>query len=196
MTHGAEATVMDDLRKPVDLGGLPGLGQIGIVVQDTQEAMAAYSTFLGVPRWFRSRTEHRETLYRGQRVDLELDIVVGYAGRVQIELGRVVSGGPDNVYHQVLGTDGRGFHHFGFIVRRIDDHLARIERSGIEVLQASTIRNKGGVVIRTAFLDTMESCGFLTELIEARLRGVSVGMPQWLARIGTVMGSTEMLEVT
>jgi hypothetical protein len=180
---------------PADLGRLPGIGQIGIVVQDHAEAMAAYSTYLGVPRWYRSRTEHRETSYRGRPSGLELDIVVGYAGRVQIELLRVVSEGSDNVYHEVLGADGRGFHHFGFIVRRIDDHLARIERSGIEVLQASTIRNVGGVVIRTAFLDTMESCGFLTELIEARLHGISVGMPQLLARIGTRLGSVELLQV-
>jgi len=180
---------------PVDLGSLPGLGQVGILVRDTDRALKAYSTFLGVPRWYRSRTLDRETWYRGRLVDLELDIVVGYAGRVQIELVRVLSGGTDNVYHQILGADGWGFHHFGFIVRRIDDHLARIERSGLEVLQASTIRNLGGVVIRTAFLDTMSSCGFLTELIEARFRGVSVGMPQRLLRIGTRLGSVELLEV-
>jgi hypothetical protein len=177
----------------VDLGGLPGLGQVGIMVQDTNEAMTAYSAFLGVPRWYRSRTEHRETRYLGRRVELELDIVVGYAGRVQIELVRVVSGGPDNVYHQVLGADGRGFHHFGFIVRRIDDHLVRVERSGVEVLQASTLRNVGGMVIRTAFLDTIASCGFLTELIEARLHGLSVGMPRWLTRLGGRLGNVEVL---
>jgi hypothetical protein len=180
---------------PANVGGLPGLGQVGILVQDSDEAMAAYSAFLGVPRWYRSRTEHRETHYRDLLVELELDIVVGYAGRVQIELVRVVSGGPDNVYHQVYGADGRGFHHFGFIVRRIDDHLARVASSGIEVLQASTLRNVGGVVIRTAFLDTMSSCGFLTELIEARLHGLSVGMPRWLPALGARMGNVEVLEV-
>jgi hypothetical protein len=180
---------------PVDLARIPGVGQIGIMVRDTAEAMAAYSTYLGVPRWYRSRTLQRETVYRGRPSDLELDIVVGYAGRVQIELVRVVSGGSGNVYHEVLGDDGWGFHHFGFIVRRIDDHLARIERSGPEVLQASTIRNVGGIVIRTAFLDTLEGCGFLTELIEARLHGISVGMPQLLARIGARLGNIELLEV-
>jgi len=187
---------MNDARtSPVELGRIPGLGQVGIVVHDMREAMAAHSTYLGVPRWYRSRTERRETRYLGREVGLELDIVVGYAGRVQIELVRVVSGGSDNVYHQVLGAEGRGFHHFGFIVRRIDDHLARIERSGLEVLQASTIHNVGGVVIRTAFLDTIADCGFLTELIEARLHGVSVGMPQWLTRLGARLGSAERLDV-
>ena len=39
---------------PVDLGTLPGIGQIGIVVHDHAEAMAAYSAYLGVPRWFRA----------------------------------------------------------------------------------------------------------------------------------------------
>lgn len=180
---------------PTDRLRLPHLGQVGILVQDTREAMASSSAHLGVPRWYRSRTEHRETHYRGRRVELELDIVVGYAGRVQIELVRVVSGGPDNVYHQVHGADGRGFHHFGLIVRRIDDNLARVERSGIEVLQGSTLRNVGGVVIRTAFLDTLSSCGFLTELIEARLRSLSVGMPEWLARLGSRLGNVERLEV-
>jgi catechol 2,3-dioxygenase-like lactoylglutathione lyase family enzyme len=181
-------------RVPVNLGRLPGIGQIGIVVTDTAEAMIAYSTYLGVPRWYRSRTEHRETFYRGEISGLELDIVVGYAGRVQIELIRVVNHGSGNVYQQILGADGRGFHHFGFIVRNIDDHVALLEQSDVEVLQASTLQNVGGVVIRTAFLDTTSSCGFLTELIEARFHGISVGMPQWLARIGTLLGNIELLE--
>jgi hypothetical protein len=181
-------------QTPVELGKLPGIGQIGIVVHDHAEAMAAYSTYLGVPRWFRSRTEHRETVYRGEPSGLQLDIVVGYAGRTQIELIRVVEHGSGNVYRQVLGDDGRGFHHFGFIVRNIEDHLALVDRSGVEILQASTLRNVGGVVIRTAFLDTLSSCGFLTELIEARLHGISVGMPQWLARLGSMLGNIERLE--
>lgn len=178
-------------RIPASLGELPGVGQIGILVQDMDRAAAAYSSFLGVPRWYRSRTLARETHYRGRRVGLELDIVVGYAGRVQVELVRVLAGGPDNVYHQVYGTDGRGFHHFGFIVRDIDPYLERVARSGLEVLQASTIRNVGGVVIRTAHLDTLEECGFITELIEARLRGLSVGMPEWLLRTGVRLGNVE-----
>ena len=97
----------------LDLGPLPGIGQVGILVHDMSRAMAVYSGALGVGRWYRSRTEGRETVYRGSPVELDLDIVVGYAGRVQVELVRVLSEGRDNVYHQVLGNDGFGFHHFG-----------------------------------------------------------------------------------
>ncbi len=177
-----------------DLGPLPGIGQVGILVHEMDRAMAAYSSSLGVRRWYRSRTESRDTIYRGSSVELDLDIVVGYAGRVQVELVRVLSDGHDNVYHQVLGADGYGFHHFGIVVRDIADHLERVERSGIEVLQASTIRNVGGMVIRTAHLDTLSSCGFVTELIEARLHGLSVGMPEWLLRLGARMGSAERMK--
>jgi hypothetical protein len=179
---------------PADLGRLPGIGQIGIVVRDMDRAMAVQSVLIGVPRWYRTRTEERTTLYRGRPVPLELDIVVGYSGRLQVELVEVLSPGPDDVYHEVLGADGAGFHHLGVIVRNLDDHLARLEGTGVEVLQASTIRNAGGMVIRTAHLETRPSCGFITELIEARVRGLSVGMPRWLTRLGARLGRAELLE--
>jgi methylmalonyl-CoA/ethylmalonyl-CoA epimerase len=174
------------------LGSLPTFDQLCMMVQDMPTAMAYYSTFLNVPVWYRSKTVSRETIYRGKLVELEADIVVGYSGRIQIELFQLISG-EDNIYYEVFGDRGGGIHHVGIIVNDLDKYLARFQQANVVVSQLTRTENAGGAVIRTAHLDTTAYCGFVVELIEVRLKGISVGMPRWLMRLGVLTGNSERL---
>lgn len=171
---------------------LPPVSQICLVVRDIPSAMHTASALMNVRKWYRSRTLSRETTYRGERVDMDADIVVGYSGRMQVELFQPLAG-KANVYYEVFGENGGGFHHTGIMVRNIGRVLDDLSGSGLAVSQQSRMVNHGGAVIRTAFLDTRAWCGSYVELIEVRMKGVSVGMPKWLMALGAVLGSSERL---
>ena len=51
----------------------------------------------------------------------------------------------------------------------------------------------GDAVTRFAYLDTLPYCGFIVELIETRLWGMNLGMPEWLIRVGQLTGATEIV---
>ena len=175
-----------------DLGRLPAVGQLGLVVQDMDAAVASCGTALGVRRWYRSRMASYEVFFRGEPTAMDWDIVVGYSGKVQVELIQVRETGP-NLYHELLGSEGAGFHHLGVVVRDFDRRLKRADSAGIEVLQHGAIRFAGGGACRFAYLDTVPGLGFILELIEMKVYGLQLGMPEWLLRVGTLTGDVEGL---
>ena len=172
------------------LGRLPRLSQIGIVVRDVNAATKAYGTAFGVPRWYRSRMASFEVAYRGEPTPMDWDIVVGYSGKVQIELIEVREAGP-NLYHELLGAEGAGFHHLGVVVRDLGRRLGRAGAAGLGVAQHGAIRFAGGAACRFAYLDTLDTLGFILELIEMKVYGCQLGMPEWLLRVGTITGDVE-----
>jgi hypothetical protein len=174
------------------LGRLPAIGQIGLVVQDMTAAMVTYGAAFGVDRWYRSRMAWFEVVFDGEPIAIEWDIVVGYSGRVQIELIRVGDAGP-NLYHEVFGPDGAGLHHLGLVVHDLDHHLESAEAADIAIRQHGAIRFAGGAACRFAYLDTAAELGLILELIEMRVYGLDLGMPEWLLRVGTLTGDVERL---
>jgi len=172
------------------LGRLPGLSQIGMVVRDVTSAISTYGTAFGVTRWYRSRMASFEVVYRGEPTPMDWDIVVGYSGRVQVELIKVREAGP-NLYHELLGEEGAGFHHVGVVVRDLDRRLERARAAGLAPAQHGAIRFAGGATCRFAYLDTLDTLGTILELIEMRVYGLQLGMPEWLLRVGTMTGDVE-----
>jgi hypothetical protein len=172
--------------------GFGRVGQIGLVVRDTRRGMESCARALGVRRWYRSRMASHEVRYRGEPTEIDWDIVAGYSGRLQVELIELRSAGP-NLYHELLGRDGEGFHHLGIVVRGFDTQLARARDRGWEVAQHGRIRFAGGGACRFAYLDTVGELGFTLELIEVLTYGVNLGMPEWLLRIGTLTGDVERI---
>ncbi|MEX1311640.1 MAG: VOC family protein [Candidatus Sulfomarinibacteraceae bacterium] len=170
---------------------LPPVRQLGLVVDEMDRAMSDLGASFGVRHWYRSKMAAYEVVYRGQPTEIEWDIVVGYSGGIQIELIRVNEAGP-NLYHDVLG-DGTGLHHVGSVVRDLDRRLDRICDAGIDVLQSGSIRFAGGGACRFAYLDTADRLGVILELIEMKVYGLQVGMPEWLLRVGTLTGDVERL---
>jgi hypothetical protein len=175
------------------LGRLPRLNQLGLVVRDLDSAMSSYGAALGVATWYRSRMASFRLFFRGDRIDMDWDIVVGYSGRVQVELIRVHEAGP-NLYHELLGPMGSGFHHLGVVVRDFDRRLERASGAGLEVLQHGAIDFAGGGACRFAYFDTVPILGFILELIEMKVYGLQLGLPEWLLRAGTLTGGVDRLD--
>jgi catechol 2,3-dioxygenase-like lactoylglutathione lyase family enzyme len=171
---------------------MPPIRQLGFVVQDVDRARVEFDAAFGVRRWYRSKMAAYEVVYRGQPIEIDWDIIVGYSGGLQIELIRVVEAGP-NLYHEVLGEE-IGFHHVGTVVRDFDRRVGRMEDAGIEVLQSGSIRFAGGGACRFAYLDTADRLGCILELIEMKVYGFQLGMREWLLRVGTLTGDVEPLE--
>jgi catechol 2,3-dioxygenase-like lactoylglutathione lyase family enzyme len=174
------------------IGRLPRLAQIGLVVDDMKRATSTYGSILGVRRWYRSRMTSFEVAFRGERTVIDWDIVVGYTGRVQVELILIRRAG-NNIYDELLGPGGTGFHHLGVEVRDFDRRLRTARQSGLEIAQHGRIRFAGGATCRFAYLDTFDELGFVLELIEMKVYGLQLGMPEWLLRVGVLTGDVERI---
>jgi hypothetical protein len=83
---------------------LPPISQIGIVVSDLKKGVDYYRNLLTIRKWYRPKINRYEYFYREKQIDQQLDIAVGYSGKIQIEL-ILVSGTGENVYSAVLGKD-------------------------------------------------------------------------------------------
>lgn len=91
---------------------IPEIVQLGIVVEDIEDAMEQYRMILGVEPWTVYRFEPpdlTDTTYRGESVEYSMLIAHGYAGETDIELIEPLSG--PNVYSDHLDERGEGVHH-------------------------------------------------------------------------------------
>jgi len=169
---------------------LPGIGQLGILVPSIDESQAFYEKILNIKPWYRADIVEETIYFEGKTIDLTLDIVVGYSNGVQVELIEIVSG-DRNLYTGHLETRGHGLHHLGFYVRDIDKGLRDMKAAGLEPIQHGTLKTKGNAVTRFAYFDTVEQCGYVTELIETKLYGIYVGSFPLLMKVGTLTGDVE-----
>jgi catechol 2,3-dioxygenase-like lactoylglutathione lyase family enzyme len=172
---------------------LPPVGQVGIIVEDLKTAVPQYSSLLNIHPWYRARISKKEIVYRENPILLDLDIAVGYSGRLQFELIQVLKG-EDNIYTDLIQTRGQGFHHIGFMVSDIARKMDVFETAGLKRIQHGTFETKGGVITRFAYYDSMEELGYITELIQTTLFGITIGMPGWMMRIGCLIGDVNLIK--
>lgn len=174
---------------------LPRINQVGIVVEDIDASVEMYSQLLNIKPWYRSQTDEHEIYYRGKKIDLELDLVFAFNGKVQIELIKVISG-EKNIYSDILEEHGGGLHHLGTIAGNIDRKIDDFQKNGIEVIQRGTVKSKGGAITRYAYFDTVATCGIITEVIETKLMGLTIGQSKFLMNLGCLTGDTEKLKLS
>jgi methylmalonyl-CoA/ethylmalonyl-CoA epimerase len=172
---------------------LPGLGQIGILVQNIPEAIVYYSKFLNIGPWYRSNTVMNESVYRGKPFKPDLDIVLAFNGGVEIELIED-KGNQENVYSDMLSKVGGGIHHIGFLVSNYDRKLEEMKANGVEVLQSGTITTKGSAITKYAYLDTVKQCGIVSELISTTLMGIPMPHGRFIMEIGRLTGDVERVK--
>ena len=171
---------------------LPAMGQLGIVVKDIHQAIGHYTRLLSIRPWYRARIVKSSIYYGGKPIDLELDIAVGYSGRLQFELIQVIGGEP-NIYTDLLDTRGQGIHHIGFVVGRISERIESFKKSGLQPVQHGTLETKGRAITRFAYFDTIDTFGYITELIQTTLFGINVGMSRGMMKIGRLMGDVDII---
>lgn len=171
---------------------LPAMRQQGIIVKNIDQSLPYYRQVLNINPWYRIHFVEEEIYYEGRRIDLNLKIAVGYSGPLQFELIEVVRG-EDNIYTELINTQGQGLHHIGFVVSNIEKKTEMLRNAGFSPIQHGVLKTKGNTVIRFAYFDTMASFGFILELIETTLFGINVGMSRFMCKIGTLIGELEVL---
>lgn len=180
------------LSAGLDVPQLPPISQIGMVVPNLREGVRFYRSFLGIPKWYRTVITGSSCRYRGQAIDISLDIAVGYSGRTQVELIEF-RGKDENVYSAHPGEAGFGFHHFGVVVGDLEKAVRSMRERGFPALQEGELRYAGGGRTRYAYLDTVDRAGMILELIETKAFGINLGMPEWLVGLGRVTGDTRLV---
>src|SRR4030042_2727926 len=145
---------------------LPGLGQIGYVVQDIDKTVSYYKNTLGVRPWMLMEERPEPCIERGKEVHPLLRIALAYMGAVQIELIQVMEG--ESVHLNHPADSPWRIHHLGFMVQDINKRLDACRELGIDVLQRGTIKDIG-FTVNYAYLDTVQEAGAVIEFIQWRL---------------------------
>lgn len=171
---------------------LPKVSQIGIVVPDIGKAAGYYSKFLNIRPWFRSKTKSNNADFKGETFDLELDIALAFSGGLEIELIQMMSD-RECIYTDIMRRQGGGLHHIGMMVYGFDRKLEEMKSAGIRVIQSGIIKTVGGAVTKYAYMDTVESCGIISEIIESRLIGIPVFHNNLMMHVGRLTGDIDLI---
>ena len=157
--------------------GLPAVAagrlfQIGIIVPDLEQALAAYSHVMGLGPWigFHFTPENvQDFIYRGRPADYSLDIALTGDGP-QVELIQVR--GENTLYHEWIEVHGYGIQHLAVRIDDGDDFAAANQElldAGYEALQSGHGWGRDGDGA-FAYFDTRADLGFLLELLQVPRR--------------------------
>jgi catechol 2,3-dioxygenase-like lactoylglutathione lyase family enzyme len=125
--------------------------QVAWVVTDLAAAEAHLTAVRGNRRWTRLpgiRFAPDTCEYRGAPADFTCDVSLSYAGDVQLELIRPVTG--ESIYSEFLERTGGGLHHLCFEVDDLDEALRSAEAQGIPCIQRGDMAHGA---IRFGYLD-------------------------------------------
>jgi methylmalonyl-CoA/ethylmalonyl-CoA epimerase len=161
----------EDVRKQLQL---PGVGQIGVVVEDIDRAIAFYESAFGLGPWDIREVGAPNVWDRGQEKPIKARLAFATVGQVEIELIQILEG--DSMHLEFLREHGEGLHHLGFFVKDFQAKLEQAQAMGLKVLQIDPFRQA------YAYLDTRQPGGIIFELIaplgdenKSMLRGMMPG---------------------
>ena len=137
---------------------LPGVGQIGVVVEDVDRAIAFYESTFGLGPWDIREVGAPNVWDRGEEKQIKARLAFATIGQVEIELIQILEG--DSLHLEFLREHGEGLHHLGFFVKDFAAKLEQAKAMGFEVLQT------GPMGRFYAYLDTRQHGGVILELIE------------------------------
>lgn len=145
----------DDVKQQLQL---PDVGQIGVVVEDLDRAVAFFQSAFGLGPFRIQELEAPNVWDRGEEKHIKARLGFLTMGQVEIEFIHIVEG--DSVHLEFLREHGEGLHHLGFRVKDFGPKLEQAKAMGFEVLQTGPL---GRVY---AYLDTRQCGGIIVELIE------------------------------
>lgn len=151
-------------REHKPLLGTNQLTQIGIVVGHLEEAAKAYCQLLGVEEPFviqAGKPEITKVIYKGKPTEAKAKFMFIQTPLIQIEL--IEPGDSPSTWLEHLQVEGEGVHHISFVVRDLDEKIARLEKLGYPVIQRGNFWNGKG---RYAYVDTRSTFKIIIELLE------------------------------
>ena len=186
------ATIKTDALRGLNL---PAMRQLGIVVKSIDESLPFYSKVLNINPWYKAKVVETEIFYKDKLIDLELDIVIGYSGSLQFELIEITKDTEEHIYSDLVATQGEGLHHIGFTVSNIGKGIEALEKAGFKKLQYGTLKTQGMALTKFAYFDTIEHCGYITELIQVTLFGIHMGMSHFMIKLGKLLGDVDLVSI-
>jgi len=144
----------DDVKQQLQL---PGVGQIGVVVEDVDRTIAFYQSTFGLGPWDIREVGAPNVWDRGEEKPIKARLAFATVGQVELELIQILEG--DSFHLEFLRKHGEGIHHIGFFVKDFQAKLEQAKAMGFEVLQVDPFRQA------YAYLDTRQPGGIIFELI-------------------------------
>jgi catechol 2,3-dioxygenase-like lactoylglutathione lyase family enzyme len=173
---------------------LPKVGQLGFVVNNIEKALPHYSSFLNINTWYEPKYTEKQFQYDNEKIDLDVNLVIGYSGHLQIELVEAGDHG-NHMYGQYIERHGEGLHHLGFYVSNLDEKLRVLDSLGIRVSLMGMFKTAGGGLAKFAYLDTDKICGITFEVIEVKLFRMSIPQTQFFMNIAKLTGDVSKIRV-
>ena len=173
--------------------GLPRIGQLGFVVNKIDDSLPSYSSFYNIDTWYEPKYAEKHYWVGGEKVDLEQRLVLGFSGKLQVEL--IEAAGKGHLYADYLAQRGEGLQHLGFQVPDLDRRRRMAEELGIPIMISGKFKTEGGGIATFAYLDTYDKCGMILELMEIRLYGMSLPQTQFFYNIASLTGDTVRIQV-
>lgn len=108
--------------------------QNAYVVDDLDKAIDYWVTNVGAgPFFVKRRLDNLELEYRGKKSTIDIDLALGQAGAVQIELIKVYSTNPTVYTDMYPKGSGGGFHHVGMFAKDFDAAIKAYQKRGFDI---------------------------------------------------------------
>lgn len=143
---------------------LPPVEQVGIVVNNVDQAIERFGSVFGWGPFNVSEVELQGSLYRGQPTDCKLRMAFSQeTNPIEIELIENLEG--ETLYTEFLKKHGEGIHHLRYTVDDLDGKLAKMKKHGVEPIWSHSYPELG---ISFVYMDTEKVCGVMLELLEVK----------------------------
>jgi len=105
--------------------------QIGYLVSDVDAAVRRWQQHFGVGPWTLFRNVQLAGEYRGEAINIGMDVALGYQGNMQIELIQPLAA-TTSPYHDATGRLLAGMHHIAWVVDDFDQALTQLCARGLQ----------------------------------------------------------------
>lgn len=136
--------------------------QVGLIVEDIQAAVQAWSHVLGVEPPSIVTTDPLEiarTEYQGKPSPAQARLAFFDLGQVALELIQPI--GEPSTWNDQLVAHGSSLHHIAFTIKGMDKQIGELAEHGLQLIQRGEYT--GG---RYAYLDGQKKFGAVIELLE------------------------------
>jgi methylmalonyl-CoA/ethylmalonyl-CoA epimerase len=143
-----------------------GIAQVAILVEDLEKTVENYWTLFGIGPWHfytYGKPLVKQMSYHGHPAEYQMRLALSQIGPLRIELIEAKEG--DSIYADFIKEHGYGVHHFGILVEDMNDALAQVYSTGLNMIQDGSGFGLDGDG-HYAYLETEETLGVTLELIQ------------------------------
>ncbi len=167
---------------------------LGFVVQNIDKAMTEIGLVYKIDKWYKPvNRSYEEMYYKGSKISIESEAVIGYCGKTEIEIISF-TGGDENLYSIGLEENGPGFHHISFFIKDLETSVKELESLGYEKTQWGTMTGKSTVTRYVYFTKKNGTTNPILELNETRMGKRSIIRGRKDCFMGTLFGDMELVK--